>query len=383
MLGLLYFGRLEKEKWFDSIIKVIKSWAEADFFIFWKGSLENDILALSDLPNVHFFGFQPLEKIKSYLPNIDYCLMPSEFLETFWLSALNALSRGIPVIGYKKWGLEPFILPECNLFSYKWSTTAERLENWLKLAQKSDKNKVLEIAQNYTKTIWYEKFCNLLYKNSSSWKRSGSEWKLRIVLVSDFINKVWWIETYLHDVKDILETHGHKVILRWGKLPKWTLGKIRIWMGLILAPFNFWDALKFKNFIKKEKPDLIWYNSLLRNLGHRLLRPKSIRNSQWQKTWMMYHDFGYFYPFPKDLHSVQQVQTPFNFQNFLSGAKDKWLIQKIATIFKYFWLKPLKKELKKQIDLHLVPSEFMVHIVQDSYQLEKWKVKSFKHFIQE
>jgi glycosyltransferase involved in cell wall biosynthesis len=28
--------------------------------------------------------------------------MPSEFLETFGLSALNALSRGIPVIGYKK-----------------------------------------------------------------------------------------------------------------------------------------------------------------------------------------------------------------------------------------------------------------------------------------
>jgi glycosyltransferase involved in cell wall biosynthesis len=28
--------------------------------------------------------------------------MPSEFLETFGLAALNALSWGLPVIGYKK-----------------------------------------------------------------------------------------------------------------------------------------------------------------------------------------------------------------------------------------------------------------------------------------
>ncbi|MDR0607141.1 MAG: glycosyltransferase [Candidatus Peribacteria bacterium] len=51
---------------------------------------------------MHYFGRQPLEKIQSYLQNIDYCLMPSECLESFGLSALNALSRGIPVIGYKK-----------------------------------------------------------------------------------------------------------------------------------------------------------------------------------------------------------------------------------------------------------------------------------------
>jgi len=32
--------------------------------------------------------------------------------------------------------------------------------------------------------------------------------------VSDFINKIGGIETYLHDVKGILESHGHEVLLR-------------------------------------------------------------------------------------------------------------------------------------------------------------------------
>jgi glycosyltransferase involved in cell wall biosynthesis len=65
------------------------------------GSLEKELLPLVG-KNVHYFGWQPHEKIKSYLENIDYCLMPSEFLETFGLSALYDLSWGIPVIGYKK-----------------------------------------------------------------------------------------------------------------------------------------------------------------------------------------------------------------------------------------------------------------------------------------
>jgi len=105
MLGLLYYGRLEREKGFDALLEAVKILQDEkvkfELFIFGKGSLESELLPLIG-KNVHFFGFQPLSRIKQYLENIDYCLMPSEFLETFGLSALNALSWGIPVIGYKK-----------------------------------------------------------------------------------------------------------------------------------------------------------------------------------------------------------------------------------------------------------------------------------------
>ena len=83
MFGLLYYGRLEKEKGFDSILEVMKELPEVEFFVFGTGSLEGELLSLTKQKNVHYFGWQPLEKIKYYLENIDYCLMPSEFLETF------------------------------------------------------------------------------------------------------------------------------------------------------------------------------------------------------------------------------------------------------------------------------------------------------------
>jgi hypothetical protein len=68
-------------------------------------------------------------------------------------------------------------------------------------------------------------------------------------------------------VKAMLESKGHQVELRGGYLPKGIWGKLRIWFGLLSFPFNFRSTRKFKHFLKKEKPDLIWFNSLLRNLG--------------------------------------------------------------------------------------------------------------------
>jgi hypothetical protein len=40
----------------------------------------------------------------------------------------------------------------------------------------------------------------------------------------------------------------------------------------LLTPVNFWDAWRFKRFLKREKPDLIFFNSLLRNLGRGVVK---------------------------------------------------------------------------------------------------------------
>ena len=158
MLGLLYYGRLEKEKGFDSLLEAIKilqnDGDELNFeiFIFGKGSLESELLELVG-KRVHYFGWQSLERIKSYLSNIHYCLMPSEFLETFGLTALNALSRGVPVIGYRKGGLEPFILSGCNLFGYKGKDTAMRLVSAIKSLAKFSEEELAEKKENYQKEI--------------------------------------------------------------------------------------------------------------------------------------------------------------------------------------------------------------------------------------
>ena len=391
MLWLLFYWRLEKEKWFDQLVLAIKELnkkkVDFEIFIFWKWSLESQLFEVHD-KNVHFFGWKTLDEIKKYLANIDYCLMPSEFLETFGLSALNALSRWVPVIGYKKWWLEPFIFQECNLFLAKWDNTAERIVSIVeKLAKKTnperikDKEeleaKIKKLLPEYSEDAWYERFLKLA--------NSKDEDKRKILIVSDFINKAWWIETYIHDVKNLLESRWHEVILRWSALPAWSKWQRKKRFWLLLSPFNFWSVNSFNEVLEDEKPDIIWFNSLLRWLGPNVVKIAwkwRKHNKAECKFWMMYHDFGYFYPFPSELYYIEDCKTPLTKRNFTSAYKWKSLITKLAVLCKYYWLQPLKKVLKKEIDLHLSPSDCVTNIVRDSYWISEKKCKSFPHFIQ-
>ena len=391
MLWLLFYWRLEKEKWFDQLVLAIKELnkrkVDFEIFIFWKWSLESQLFEVHD-KNVHFFGWKPLDEIKKYLANIDYCLMPSEFLETFGLSALNALSRWVPVIWYKKWWLEPFIFQECNLFLVKWNTTAERIVSIVeKLAKKTnperikDKEelewKIRKLLPEYTEDSRYERFLIMANVKDNE--------KQKVLIISDFINKAWWIETYIHDVKNLLESKWHEVVLRWSTLPSWSKWQWKKRFWLLLSPFNFWSTGDLKEVLEKEKPDIVWFNSLLRWLWPNVVKTawKWRKESKSEcKFWMMYHDFGYFYPFPSELYFIEDCKTPLTKKNFVSAYKWKNLITKLAVLCKYYWLQPLKKVLKKEIDLHLSPSDCITNIARESYKIAEKKCKSFPHFIQ-
>ena len=412
MLWLLFYWRLEKEKWFDQLVLAVKELnrrkVNFEIFIFWKWSLESRLFEVHD-KNVHFFGRKPLDEIKKYLPNMDYCLMPSEFLETFGLSALNALSRWVPVIWYKKWWLEPFIFQECNLFLAKWNTTAERIVSIVeKLAKKTnperikDKEelewKIRELLPEYTEDARYERFLNLVsfwmewngmknlrWNTKDSSLRSEWQSKEKVLIVSDFINKAWWIETYIHDVKNLLESKWHEVILRWSTLPSWSKWQRKKRFWLLLSPFNFWSTGDLKKVLEKEKPDIVWFNSLLRWLWPNVVKTAwkwREQNKSDCKFWMMYHDFWYFYPFPSELYHIEDCKTPLTKKNFVSAYKWNNFVTKLAVWFKYYWLQPLKKVLKKEIDLHLAPSDSIIIIARDSYKIPDKKCKPFPHFIQ-
>ena len=391
MLWLLFYWRLEKEKWFDQLVLAIqelnKRKVDFEIFIFWKWSLESQLFEVHD-KNVHFFWWKPLDEIKKYLPNIDYCLMPSEFLETFWLSALNALSRWVPVIWYKKWWLEPFIFQECNLFLAKWNTTSERIVSIVeKLAKKTnperikDKEelewKIKKLLPEYTEDAWYERFLKLA--------NIKDEEKKKILIVSDFINKAWWIETYIYDVKNLLESHWHEVILWWSTLPSWSKWQWKKRLWLLLSPINFWSINNFGKALEEINPDIIWFNSLLRWLWPNVVKTAWKRRRQNKidcKFWMMYHDFWYFHPFPSQLYHIEDCKIPLTRKNFLFAYKWNNLVTKLAVLCKYYWIQPLKNVLKKEIDLHLSPSDCVTNIARDSYKIWEKKCKSFPHFIQ-
>jgi hypothetical protein len=106
------------------------------------------------------------------------------------------------------------------------------------------------------------------------------------------------------------------------------------------------------------------------------------RNSKAEKR-MMYHDLGYFFPFPSKLEREEQIKTPLSFSNFVSSAQTRNPIKKLAMTGKYILLRLIKKQLKKRIDLHIVPSEFIKPILHKSYGITEEKITILPHFIQD
>lgn len=383
-LWLLYLGRLEKEKGFWLILELIQSyqWSDLPFeiYIFWSWSYENQVLELQNkYKQVHFFGRKTLEEIQRYLPNIDYCLMPSLCLETFGLSALNVLQWGIPVAWFQKWGLRPFILDDYAINKAAWKQEIEQLKNLInhliqeKKHQNSDFYNALanickSIAQKYTREKWFEQFQSMVF-----------DFKCRkIVLVSDFINKIGGIETYIHDVKAILESKGYQVQLRWSQCPSGFWGKVKKLWGLWLAMLNLYEAIRFYFFIQKENPDLIWYNNMIR-WNWRM--PLALTKFYKAKKWMMYHDLGYFHPFPSKVYEESQVK-PLNRRNFLKMANSKNIFLLLLVMYKYLSLKLLYRQLSKSIDRNLVPSPFMEKFLHNLWSYKLKSITTFAHFWQ-
>lgn len=376
MLWLLYFGRLEKEKWIDGIIDMIEMLEENkqelpfELFIFGSGSREKKIQELaSRYLQIHFFWRQSIATIKRYVENCQYCLIPSECLETFGLSALTAIQLWLPPIGYAKWGLKDFISDELDLTNQPWTTTGQKLHN---LVNKLHASSIMQHASNlhnYSKDSRVVRFHTL----------AGKETK-KIIIVSDFINRIWGIETYINDVKTLLEEHGYEVELFWWTVPSGILGKLVKYLGIITGIGNFWEAIKLQRKIKKMKPDLIRYNSVMRYLGRAPVRAS--KNSSAKKR-MMFHDLGYFAPFPSQLFQEKQIRNPFSLSHFLQTQPTKNPITILAMIGKYFSLAVIKNQLKKRIDTFLVPSAFMQNIVHKSYKIDNESIKTFPHFIQE
>lgn len=370
-LWLLYFGRLEREKWFDAILEMIEMFKgdlPFEMFIFGDGSYATALKKLASAhKEIHYFGRQNLQTIKRYVPNCQYCLMPSTFLETFGLTALTALSRWLPVIGFAKGGLLPFIDHALDLNYIHGQTTAEKLFHLIKKLE--DNKKVNIDIWKYSIENWRQNFQTLAWPNVK-----------KILLVSDFKNKIWGIETYIHDSKKILESMGYEVKIFGSYLPSGIRWKIMKYVWIFLAICNDRQARRLFFKIQKFKPDLIRYHSVLRHLGWESLRASHYSEA---KKRMMYHDFGYVHPFPHALTHVHQIKTPFTLKHFLQSARTHNPLKLLAVFFKYISVFLIKNQLKKRIDRHLVPSDFMTDIIHKSYKISPDKIKAFPHFVQE
>ena len=384
-IWLLYFGRLEREKWFDAILQMIEIFAKEkkelpfELFVFGDGTYAEELKILTTKhKEIHYFGRQDRATIKRYVINCQYYLMPSTFLETFGLTALTAIARWLPVIGFAKGGLAPFITPELDLTLEYGHTTAEKLHSLIQ--------KIINPQYKISKLDLKMSDYSLDTRKSNFTSLAGSDVK-KILLVSDFKNRIWGIESYILDTADILKSMGYEIEIFGSTLPFGLRGKLMKYLWILLAICNDRQGTRLLFKLKKFQPDLIRYHSVLRHLGWESLWMSKFSPA---KKWMMYHDFGYVHPFPHELTHVHQIKTPFTLKHFLQSAKTKNPVKRLAVLFKYCSVALIKNQLKKRIDLHLVPSEFMIDIMQKSYKISKdhgpaelGKIKAFPHFVQE
>lgn len=351
MIKLLYFGRLDTEKGLQAIIDMIQYFWQTKQIpftidIYGEGSYQQDIkkLAIQYPTHVHYYGFQSLQTIKTKAQQYDYCLMPSLFLETFGLSALNALSRGIPVIWYKKGGCEPFIIDDYDLNQYSWNPSKQLIQMIQKLEQQDSnnaKNKLLslQIAQQYTKQKRQENIKKLIGNNK------------KILLISDFINKIGGIETYIHETQQLLEQMWYQAqIIGWEGSKK---RRKRI-LSMIQAYYNYNMNKKIKKSIQNFQPDIIRCHSVLRNIGR--LPLQTINQSNGDKR-LMIHDVGIIAPFPHTVHHENQLPIKQTRKAFYGSRKSTNPIVIGAMFIKRLLIKRIYRQIQSW--KVIVPAPFL------------------------
>lgn len=369
MINLIYFWRLDEEKWFSIILELleyssINNINNFKIHIFWDWKLKSKLLDI-DWINYNYYWFKDKNYIYSILKKCEFSLMPSMFLETFWLSALESINYWVPVIGFKKWWLKQFVLDKYSLDIYWWQS--RHIKNILHIISRFslsewnlDRKNCIEISQQYSLESWIYNFTNLIWPNK------------KVLLINDYIFKIWWIENYVFDLYSLLPKYWYNIFLFWLKIK--ISHKYRSFFQLFCFFNIYYWILLIYNVIYR-KPDVIRIHSVWRFLWWFVV----LISFFFRKTTKIvtHHDFGYIYPYPSKLYDESQLEGCFNIKYYLLYWNNS-LIKKILLVLKYIHNRLLGKLFKK-FDYQFVPSDFMKDYLNKSYW-EVNNVKTFPHF---
>lgn len=364
-IHLIFAWRLTIEKWFDLVLwlceDIINTEREdkVQLHIFGDGDLKENI------PNYHFVfyhWYQLKEKVFKVWKTCDYSIMPSRFLETFGLSALDSLSLWIPVIGHKKWGLLQFGDGIIDLVWTSLFNTIKKLGTKPQTEYDTLSKKCKKITTEYSRDSWKQQFETHLW--------IPIKWS-KILFLSDYSNNMWGIETYIETVSEKLQIYGASHISRiwsiWSK--KWWLR----YLNLALSVYNIPLLSQIKKHIKQyNNYDLIWRHSTQRALWPMPIRWVSKNTSS--KQWVMMHDFGLYHPFPSQIYSEEKIINSKKFwKRMEAGFERLWssiskkILRFLPLFFKYISSWRIKNELEKNMDVFLTPSKYINPHLQEQY----------------
>lgn len=365
MVSYIFVGRLDREKGINLLLEAFaihqKNHPNTILHICGTGQEEKKVQEIAD-SNAHiiYHGWVWKETIRELIIASDYMVMPSIFLETFGLTALEALMLGTPVIGDRKWWCEAFIHPLLQIHTDDTKGAVDELcvlfdKIEAKNIEKKDLNKRMnDIQQHYTANSWSENF-SLCYPYKD------------IILMSDYSNKkLGWIETHLDTIQTQLKVNGHRVTT-WdsgGIKGKWW--KIQRLWHMLRSLYNPWPWIWLQKMVKKEREATIWFHSILRHIGrYTLYRLLSYRKwKKWIQTLITYHDLGLFHPFPHRVTQIDQLPSAWSLKQriYASQSYNPFII--LSVTYKYILVCLVHTYLRQLIDIHIVPSPFMVDILQ-------------------
>lgn len=117
--GYIYVGRLEESK---GIFEILELWQKLDqryiLVIIGTGDNEGKLKAKYKRPNIIFKGKCSREETLYAISKSKYLIQPSLLYETFGLTIIEAMSLGVPVIGYDIGTRRDFIKDGVNGFLY-------------------------------------------------------------------------------------------------------------------------------------------------------------------------------------------------------------------------------------------------------------------------
>ncbi len=298
---------------------------------------------------IFVYGKVSHEKIFLELSKADFLLMPSRFLETFWLVALESLSAWVPVIGFRKGWLLQFIPASLAL------DESQPVESFLKIIEKNLYDTV-DIS-HFLLENWRKNLIELT-KNFS-----------KILLVHDYEEEIGGAEVYVQNLKKELQQIGKEVEFfgfQWKISPK---VRRKLFFSSL---FGKKQEKELSQKIAQFQPDLIWSHTILRYIG--VGGMKAIKKSN-IPHYIMHHDLWLFVSRPSRIFSLQDIPKNQNLGSWIFPEK-KFSGQIIATI-KWIIIKRIFSKIPHQT-IHIVPSEFMIPIVKNA---DSEQVKLFSHTI--
>lgn len=363
-IHILFASRLVWEKGVDILIAAIEATLEHEVFsekIIWhicgKGTHEAEIFFLEKkFPGkILYHWLLSQQWLATLYRQADVLFMPSRFLETFWLTALESLASGTPIIGIRKWGLTPFIHKDLAI------DESSPIPSFLHILEMFwDTTMPLIPVRKYGKKQWLREFRELINPIGKT------------LLVHDYRETIGWAEIYLSQLEDAFRDEGLEY-LRYSYNKSTTPLKRKL-----LFLFSAFDISRFFSlyvYTYRKKIKTIWVHSFLRYIWYWwLLGLIKIRKKNMAKLYISHHDLGLIAPFPQDITSEEDIPLNTTKEAFIAGLS--WL-KKYVALAKWQYIQFLKKLLPRATT-HVIFSPFLEGYIKNHFPWHK--VIIFPHF---